>query len=328
MPEKSESNEQTFGIGAVARLTGMSDHTIRVWERRYEAVVAQRTSNGRRIYTAADVEKLSLLKLLTDRGLSIGQIAGESLGELKERVESMTELAATPAPSEIKVAVLGEFLPARIKRYQGDLSPLNCMIADTNPDRFLADLGQQSVDVLIYESAVLDSENSKQLRKFMRASKARKAIFVYGFGRSEDADRLRKAGVVLLRGSVGIDELVAAVAASYEAPRTSGVPKSSADSAIVDQDWAIDGEIQPRIFTQEQLSTLANTASSIDCECPQNLAQLVVDLSAFEMYSANCESRGEEDAALHRFLHETTSQARALIEKGLERVAVAEGLSY
>ena len=37
---------------------------------------------------------------------------------------------------------------------------------------------------------------------------------------------------------------------------------------------------------------------------------------------------GEEDAALHRYLHQTTAQARALIEVALQRVAEAEGLEY
>ncbi len=64
---KSQGDE--YGIGAVAKLTGLSDHTIRVWERRYEAVVAGRSDSGRRVYRTADVEKLRLLKLLTDKGV-------------------------------------------------------------------------------------------------------------------------------------------------------------------------------------------------------------------------------------------------------------------
>ena len=36
------SNKELYGIGAVAKATGLTDHTIRVWERRYAAVVAQR----------------------------------------------------------------------------------------------------------------------------------------------------------------------------------------------------------------------------------------------------------------------------------------------
>ena len=45
-------------------MTGLTDHTIRVWERRYSAVVAERADNGRRQYSEQDVEKLGLLKRL------------------------------------------------------------------------------------------------------------------------------------------------------------------------------------------------------------------------------------------------------------------------
>jgi hypothetical protein len=67
MAEKGRKQDHEYGIGAVAKLTGLTDHAIRVWERRYSAVVARRAANGRRVYGPADVEKLRLLKSLTDR---------------------------------------------------------------------------------------------------------------------------------------------------------------------------------------------------------------------------------------------------------------------
>ena len=48
----------------------------------------------------------------------------------------------------------------------------------------------------------------------------------------------------------------------------------------------------------------------------------------FEIYSAQCENRDDDDAALHRYLHQVTAQARSLIEEALERVAAAEGIEY
>ena len=64
----------------------------------------------------------------------------------------------------------------------------------------------------------------------------------------------------------------------------------------------------------------------MDCECPAHLVDLVISLSAFEVYSAQCENRNPEDAALHADLHRTTAQARALMEQALTQVATAEGL--
>ena len=324
----SESRAQTYGIGAVAKLTGLSDHTIRVWERRYQAVVAQRSPNGRRVYTTADVEKLNLLKLLTDRGLSIGRIAGESREELRQRVESISELSVEPAPARIDVALLGDFLPVQIQSHRGDLGPLNFVILDSSVDRFGADIEQQSVDVLILESPVLDKDTLKRLRSLMRVSGARKAVLVYGFASTADVELLKGRGVALLRAPVTVDELIGVIVQAYEAPKKALPTEREEKGAIPDQDWPMDGEIEPRRFSQDQLATLANVSSAIDCECPRHLAQLVGDLTAFEVYSANCASKNDEDAALHRFLHYTSARARAMIEGALERVARAEGLTY
>lgn len=323
-----KNHEQTYGIGAVAKLTGLSDHTIRVWERRYEAVVAQRSPTGRRIYTTADVEKLGLLKLLTDRGLSIGRIAGESIDELKNRVESIAELSATPAPSSINVAILGDFLPAKIDAADSDLSPVNFVIADTSLDRFVADITQHPVDVLMLESPVVDDQSIEQLQALMKTSGARRAAFVYNFATTRDVERLRDGGIVPLRAPLGIDELRAAIVSAYEAPSLASTSKRAPEPPIAEGDWVLHGVVEPRRFSQEQLAALANVSSDIECECPHHLAELVGDLTAFEIYSANCASRNDEDAALHRYLHQTTAQARVLIEKALQRLAEAEGLSY
>ena len=76
---RTRTPKDGYAIGAVARITGLTDHTIRVWERRYKAVVARRSETGRRIYTAANVEKLGLLKQLTDKGIAISKIATKNL---------------------------------------------------------------------------------------------------------------------------------------------------------------------------------------------------------------------------------------------------------
>jgi DNA-binding transcriptional MerR regulator/methylmalonyl-CoA mutase cobalamin-binding subunit len=73
-------------IKLVARETGLSVHTIRVWERRYRAVTPVRAGNNRRLYTEKDVERLRLLHEATRAGHSIGQIARASIAELRQLV--------------------------------------------------------------------------------------------------------------------------------------------------------------------------------------------------------------------------------------------------
>jgi DNA-binding transcriptional MerR regulator/methylmalonyl-CoA mutase cobalamin-binding subunit len=92
-----------YQIGTVARVTGLSTHTIRVWERRYGVVTPARTPAGSRVYSEADVVKLRLLKRLTGEGHSIGRIAHLSVDDLRgmigdERVGRVAEETAMPAP--------------------------------------------------------------------------------------------------------------------------------------------------------------------------------------------------------------------------------------
>ncbi|HNK32267.1 MAG TPA: hypothetical protein PK403_08325, partial [Plasticicumulans sp.] len=84
--------------------------------------------------------------------------------------------------------------------------------------------------------------------------------------------------------------------------------------------------IPQRRYDTDTLERIAASTPTLACECPHHLVDLVAGLSAFEDYSAQCENRSPEDAALHHWLRATTAQARALMEEALTRVAGAEGL--
>lgn len=326
MAIEANEEQQTYAIGAVARLTGLSEHTIRIWERRYGAVVAHRAPNGRRVYTPQDVEKLSFLKILTERGVAIGGIAAESLDQLRQRARSLGELAAPAAPSQINTAILGELLPWNVKSSGEEIAPLHIVVGASNEESFLADLAQQPVDVLVLELPFIAENTVDKIRSMRTASGAQRAVVAYTFGKTIDVERVKASGAVVLRAPVSVDELKAAVVRAYSAsgkPRPKRKPGAVEPSSL---EWDLDAPVEPRRFSQEQLAALANVSSTIDCECPKHLAQLVSDLSAFEVYSANCANRNAEDAALHHYLHRATAQARSLIEAALERVAEAEGL--
>lgn len=77
----------TYPIKAVSQQTGLSTHVIRAWEKRYNAISPIRTETNRRLYSDSDIEKLSLLKELTESGYNIGNIAGYSIESLYKLVE-------------------------------------------------------------------------------------------------------------------------------------------------------------------------------------------------------------------------------------------------
>lgn len=71
-----------YSMKAVSLKTGLSPHTIRMWERRYNIVEPERTDSNRRIYSEQDVEKLIRLRQATEAGHSIGQLSELSDKEL------------------------------------------------------------------------------------------------------------------------------------------------------------------------------------------------------------------------------------------------------
>jgi len=80
-------------INAVVRRTGLSVHVIRIWEKRYGAVEPERTATNRRLYSDEQVERLLLLREITQAGQSIGYVA-------KLPTEQLKQLAAATFASE------------------------------------------------------------------------------------------------------------------------------------------------------------------------------------------------------------------------------------
>lgn len=79
------ASEPRYSIKAVSRRTGLTPHVIRAWERRYRAVQPERTPSNRRLYSEAQVQRLSLLRRAREAGYSIRNLARLSdrqLGDL------------------------------------------------------------------------------------------------------------------------------------------------------------------------------------------------------------------------------------------------------
>ncbi len=71
----NDREEGKYRIGAVARITGLSTHTLRVWERRYAAVEPSRSEGGDRLFSDHDIDRLRAIKRLTDNGHALSRVA-------------------------------------------------------------------------------------------------------------------------------------------------------------------------------------------------------------------------------------------------------------
>lgn len=94
-----------YRIGMVSRLTGVPPETLRSWEARHGLVKPRRTAGGFRHYDAEDVERIGLVRVLTQLGHPVGTLAGLELAELRRRapVEPPCDVpgaAASGGPSE------------------------------------------------------------------------------------------------------------------------------------------------------------------------------------------------------------------------------------
>lgn len=107
-----------YSIAAVSKLTGVSCHALRVWERRYQFPTPLRSASGHRRYTADQVGVLRHLASLLSAGRPIGELIDEHrAGRLALRAGPGRE-AKEKAPS----AAIIDFLLA------GEMAKADAMI--------------------------------------------------------------------------------------------------------------------------------------------------------------------------------------------------------
>lgn len=289
--------------GTAARLAGLSSSTLRIWEHRYGVVSPPRSSSGQRTYSMADVERLRLIKRLTLEGHAIGTIANLAVDALV-RLSSGNPMASG---AEQRVLVVGNTLAQKL---DGRLRPsVACVFDDLeHAEKEVTRCG--AADVLVVHVASLHASVTERVLALRIALPARMVVVVYSFGAEAAAEGLRTEGVTVRRNPVTGKELARLIASSRPAakPDANGVQSS------------------PRRYSDAELVSLAETPSTVACECPRHLAEIVTLLVGFEHYSTECVSRSETDAALHRYLHEITGVARTMFEQALARVVIDEGL--
>jgi MerR family transcriptional regulator, light-induced transcriptional regulator len=83
-------------IKAVSKRTGLTPHVIRIWEKRYGAVVPSRNQTNRRFYSDEEVERLLLLREAVNRGHSISSVAQLPSENLQKLVSEAIPTHAQP----------------------------------------------------------------------------------------------------------------------------------------------------------------------------------------------------------------------------------------
>jgi DNA-binding transcriptional MerR regulator len=308
-------NTPQYNIGVVVRRTNIHPETLRVWERRYELIVPDRSDTGRRLYSEGDIRKLQLVKQLTELGHGVSSLAKLSSDELLERLTASHHQGTqreTRSGLKCRVAFVGDTLRVRYGRhllYYKDIDIVGSMIPGSSTSHAQA-------DVVIIDLSTINEESQALIEQYCTDSGASAAIVVFNFATRKAISELESAGIVCLKGALSAAEI-------YRACMSLMQPLFNVASLT---DQQTDEESAPPRFDKDQLSHIATLSSAIACECPNHLAELIINLTAFEHYSLECANRNEDDARLHLQLNQSTAAARMILEESLARLMEIEGI--
>lgn len=80
----------SFSIKNLEHLSGIKAHTIRIWEKRYDLFLPERTETNIRLYNLDSLQKLLNVSMLYKNGFKISKIAKMEADEIKNKVHSIT----------------------------------------------------------------------------------------------------------------------------------------------------------------------------------------------------------------------------------------------
>jgi DNA-binding transcriptional MerR regulator len=319
--------------GAVARMLRMPVATLRVWERRYGVTQPALSESGQRLYCASDVRRLALLKQLTDLGHAIGSLAGLSMQQLQAVASTHANALAAGTRREPaaqakrsaqpwRVAVIGVGLGERLQS-AAVLRRLQRAVRVLGP---FSDAGQASealardaaADALVVHEPRLQPGWLDQLQATAPTLAALPKAVLYRFASEATCNALASAGTTLLR-----EPQSDAVLGQWLNSLLSSLPQASQTPGPTALETT---DPPPPRWDDAALNDFAGLSSTIACECPRHVAELLMQLSHFESYSAECRNANEADGQLHAYLQRVAATARAQFEEALEHVARHEGL--
>jgi DNA-binding transcriptional MerR regulator len=316
--------QPTYRSSAAARLAGIPVETLRVWERRYRVVGPRLSPRGHRLYSAEDVSRLTLMKQLVALGSAISSIATLSLAELRN-IRSAASAASygmsagtAGSPRPLRVVLVGGALAEQTARDCALLPTLEIIATCATAVGAAESLRGVSADLLAIELPTLQSEAVAAVDALVQTVGARRAVIAYRFGPAAVVGALRDHGHKVTRAPLDANELEqicheAIAPYAISPPQRSSLPPLDA--------------VPGRRFDDQSLARLARSLTTLYCECPHHVVELLLSLGTFERYSAQCANRGPADATLHRYLQRVAGSARVLFEDALLHIAQAEGLA-
>lgn len=309
-----------YGIGTVARLTGLKPDTLRVWERRYGLGASYKSPSGRRQYTQSDLEHLQLIAALVHDGARIGEIASSERKTLELLVKGRGKhLSKQLPPSKPRVIFIGVELCGWLDEHQGCISNVSALLVRQPLSDVLDTLStEEDVAMLVVDCPSLSTTQINAVEALSTRIGSPQVLVTYRLANDRWLEELNRRGAAALEFPLDPARL------AYEMGRV-----------VVEQD-ASQGEFdlgelvkpKPRSYSNDELTAASQLKSLLNCECPRHIARLIQSLAEFEEYSTECSVENWQDAAVHSCIYTYTNQARYLMEKALKAVIDERGVEF
>ncbi len=314
----SSPSAALYRIGAVSQTTGVPVSTLRIWETRYGAFTPVKTAGKQRLFEERDVSKALLLKQLSSAGHAISSIAGLGLEQLRRLSNAAGHVPAAASTQPLSLAVVGLGMANRIESKQfAKTLPQQIKVTQVFADLPAADEAALSGEprVLLIKVSTLQPQVYTAIRTLVAKHPLMRTVIIYNFATDAVVQAMKLSGLVVRREPISDAELAELLqqAMSIEPDR---MPPAVATVAAVES----------RKYSEATLSRVAGMSTSVLCECPRHVAEILSQLASFEDYSQECLNTRAEDAQLHDYLRSISGSARMLFENALEKIAQLEGI--
>lgn len=317
-----------YSIGKVANMAGISTHTIRAWEKRYNLDLAMKDQAGNRTFSRLCAEQISLLAKLTSEGFKISDIVALSLDELNLlAVENQLKQVTVNQPV---VYVKGERLSRIVTEHALLFSGYVIQVISDQQGHVSMNSQEpqsprspmETPDLMLWEWGASSSEDLMAELMHFQAQFPNVDIHVfYTFGARKVITPLESAGIHFVKSSPSRELVFDILQENSKKQRLHLVAMEKAEERLA----SFRSRPQP-MFDTETLERYLHDLPKLECECPNHLSEIVLKLHDFQTYTNTCLEGEQNDARLHHIIHDYTSFARNLMEQALTLVLQAEGV--
>lgn len=232
----------------------------------------------------------------------------------------------------VKIALLGEQYAAQLQENPDALTGLEVIYCGNSVAEFRARALAGAPDAVVLDLGQLAEAPDEEIRQLVTAIGSEIVMVTYTYARRALIKSLQNERTRVVQAPLSLSLLRAHLSELIvrETFRSSGLRPSMDAPSAAPARRVTAAQLQataraaeqlplpaaPR-YTAEQLGRLTEIASTVQCECPNQLARIVTVLRGFEDYSRDCENKDDEDARMHALLYRQTGAARAVMEEAL-----------